>query len=165
MRTDVKVGGRRTEQMEGRTRPLRPNDLGSTSLGTGRSSPRKGAIIGHEVHRLENPSELLKLAADYHPEVKVVATGSSTLHATAKFRDTLTGRKTDVWLTPMMSVDLEAFGGTLERRLARGGLPPFFLRFVELVLARSGGMFEATAFAGPCEVSRPTISNYRMQMV
>ena len=34
-----------------------------------------------------------------------------------------------------------------------------FVRFVELVLARSGGIFEATAFAAPVEVSRPTISN------
>ncbi len=151
-------------------------------------------VVFDEVHRLANPSELLKLAADYHPGTRIVATGSSTLHATSTFRDTLTGRKTDVWLTPMMSADLEAFGGDLMSRLAQGGLPPFFLaesgstgdfqewmdsywardiqelfrlerrasflRFVELILARSGGMFEATAFAGPCEVSRPTIANY-----
>jgi predicted AAA+ superfamily ATPase len=35
-----------------------------------------------------------------------------------------------------------------------------FQRFVELVLAQSGGIFEATRFARPCEVSRTTISNY-----
>ena len=35
-----------------------------------------------------------------------------------------------------------------------------FQRFVELVLAQSGGMFEASSFAGPCEVSRTTIANY-----
>jgi len=29
-----------------------------------------------------------------------------------------------------------------------------------MVLARSGGIFEATAFTGPVEVSRPTIANY-----
>jgi hypothetical protein len=30
----------------------------------------------------------------------------------------------------------------------------------ELLLAQSGGLFEATAFARSCEVSRTTISNY-----
>jgi len=148
-----------------------------------------------EVHRLQNPSELLKIAADHFPSVHVLATGSSTLQATAKFRDTLTGRKAEIWLTPMTVTDLEDFGSTdLVRRLWRGGLPGFFLaeevteadfqewvdsywakdvqelfrlerrasfvRFVELVLARSGGVFEATAFSAACEVSRPTIANY-----
>jgi predicted AAA+ superfamily ATPase len=41
----------------------------------------------------------------------------------------------------------------LERRYS-------FLKFVELLLAQSGGIFEATSFARPCEVSRATISNY-----
>ena len=35
-----------------------------------------------------------------------------------------------------------------------------FQRFLELLFAQSGGMFEATRFAAPCEVSRQTISNY-----
>ncbi len=41
----------------------------------------------------------------------------------------------------------------LERRAS-------FQRFFELLLAQSGGLFEASAFAGPCEVSRTTIANY-----
>jgi predicted AAA+ superfamily ATPase len=35
-----------------------------------------------------------------------------------------------------------------------------FQRFAELLMAQSGGIFEATRFARPCEVSRATISNY-----
>jgi predicted AAA+ superfamily ATPase len=35
-----------------------------------------------------------------------------------------------------------------------------FQRFFELLMAASGGIFEATRFARPCEVSRTTISNY-----
>ena len=31
---------------------------------------------------------------------------------------------------------------------------------MELLFSQSGGLFEATRFAGPCEVSRATISNY-----
>lgn len=152
-------------------------------------------IVLDEVHRLANPSELLKIAADHFPETQVLATGSSTLEATAKFRDTLTGRKETVWLTPMIEADLADFGeASLPRRLLHGGLPPFFLservperdfqdwvdaywakdiqelfrlerhwsfqRFLELLFTQSGGMFEATRFAAPCEVSRQTISNY-----
>jgi predicted AAA+ superfamily ATPase len=156
-------------------------------------SVRGCRVVLDEVHRLADPSQLLKIAADHFPDVRVVATGSSTLQATAKFRDSLTGRKEEIWLTPMIENDRRAAGGTLETRLARGGLPAFFLdeaserdvqewldaywardvqelfrldrrssfvRFVELVLARSGGIFEATAFAAPSEVSRTTIASY-----
>ncbi|MPZ19438.1 MAG: AAA family ATPase [Luteitalea sp.] len=85
-------------------------------------------IVLDEVHRLPNPSELLKIAADHFPETQVLATGSSTLEATAKFRDTLAGRKETVWLTPMLLPDLEDFRRrNLTHRFLRGGLPPFFL--------------------------------------
>lgn len=152
-------------------------------------------IVLDEVHRLPNPSELLKVAADHYPGTRVLATGSSTLEATAKFRDTLAGRKETLWLTPMVLSDLADFGDTnLSHRFLRGGLPPFFLatdpperefqewmdaywakdiqelfrlerrssfqRFVELLFAQSGGVFEATRFATACEVSRQTIMNY-----
>lgn len=156
-------------------------------------SVRKKRVVLDEVHRLTDPSELLKIAADHFPDLRIVATGSSTLQATAKFRDSLSGRKEEVWLTPMIEADRASAGGPLPQRLGRGGLPPFylgrlteqdaqewldgywakdvqelfrlerrasFLRFVELVMARSGGIFEATAFAGPAEVSRTTIANY-----
>jgi predicted AAA+ superfamily ATPase len=158
--------------------------------------PLRGrTIILDEIHRLQNPSELLKIAADHYPEVRILATGSSTLGASAKFKDTLTGRKESLWLTPMLAQDLVDFGNAdLAKRLLFGGLPPFFLsetfpernfqdwvdgywakdiqelfhlerrhafqRFFELLMAQSGGIFEASRFTGPCEVSRPTISNY-----
>lgn len=150
-------------------------------------------VVLDEVHRLPDPSQLLKIAADHFPDVRVLATGPSTLQATAKFKDSLTGRKEELWLTPMIEADRQSAGGDLTRRLSRGGLPSFFLeagsehdmqewldgywardiqelfrlerrtsfaRFVELVLARSGGIFEATAFAAPSEVSRTTVANY-----
>ncbi len=152
-------------------------------------------VVLDEVHRLLNPSELLKIAADHFPRIRVLATGSSTLGASARFRDTLAGRKRDIRLLPLTLCDLAPFGNTdLRHRFLHGGLPPFFLapevperdfqewmdaywakdiqelfrlerrqafqRFVELILVQSGGMFEATAFARPCEVSRTTIMNY-----
>jgi len=152
-------------------------------------------IVLDEIHRLANPSELLKIAADHYPSIKVIATGPSTLGASTRFKDNLTGRKLEIWLSPMISDDMQVFGiSDIEHRLYRGGLPPFFLskdyperefqewmdeywakdiqelfrlerrfsfqRFVELLFTQSGGIFEATKFARPCEVSRTTISNY-----
>lgn len=85
-------------------------------------------IVLDEIHRLDDPAELLKIAADHHPRIRVLATGSSSLGARAKFRDTLAGRKREVWLTPMTCADTVAFGQpSTEHRLAHGGLPPFFL--------------------------------------
>lgn len=152
-------------------------------------------IVLDEIHRLPNPSELLKIAADHYPNIRVLATGSSTLGASAKFKDTLAGRKRNVWLTPMCLEDLKDAQHTdLHHRFLRGGLPPFFLaerfperdiqewmdaywakdiqelfrlerrssfqKFTELLLTQSGGLFEATRFTAPCEVSRTTISTY-----
>src|SRR3990172_627363 len=152
-------------------------------------------VVLDEIHRLRNPSEILKIAADHYPSVRIIATGSSGLGASSKFKDTLTGRKDEVWLTPVMSSDLEDFQNMdLPNRLLKGGLPPFFLakelierefqewmdacwakdilelfrlerrysflRFAELLMAQSGGIFEATRFAKQCEVSRTTIMNY-----
>jgi predicted AAA+ superfamily ATPase len=85
-------------------------------------------VVLDEIHRLPNPSELLKIAADHFPALKVLATGSSTLGASAKFRDTLAGQKAELRLTPMIFADLEDFQNTeLSHRFHFGGLPPFFL--------------------------------------
>jgi predicted AAA+ superfamily ATPase len=152
-------------------------------------------IVLDDVHRLAHPAELLKISADHHPTTRVVATGSSALHASAKFRDMLTGRKVEVWLTPVIECERDAFGhADCKRRLLHGGLPAFLLAehaperdmqewmdsywskdvlelfrlerrasfqcFMELLFANSGGIFQATACARPCEVSRQTIMNY-----
>ncbi|NGX61564.1 MAG: hypothetical protein K940chlam9_01051 [Chlamydiae bacterium] len=85
-------------------------------------------LILDEIHRLPNPSELLKIAADHYPSVRILATGSSTLGASKKFRDTLTGRKEKIHLPPMLYHELADFDEkTFSHRLLFGGLPPFFL--------------------------------------
>ncbi len=88
-------------------------------------SLKKHLVILDEVHQLRDPSRVLKIATDAFPHLRVLATGSSTLAATKKFRDTLTGRKRSVVLTPVLAEELPAFGITdLQDRLLRGGLPP-----------------------------------------
>jgi hypothetical protein len=89
---------------------------------------KRATVVLDEIHRLPDAALVLKVAADHYPTTRVLATGSSTLGASARFRDTLAGRKREVWLTPMVHADLTAFGQQrLEHRLLRGGLPPFFL--------------------------------------
>ena len=91
-------------------------------------SVKKPIVVLDEVHQLPDPSRLLKIAADAFPQLKVLATGSSTLAATQKFRDSLTGRKRTVELTPVLAEELPAFGiHDLRDRLLRGGLPPALL--------------------------------------
>ena len=91
---------------------------------------RPGAVIVFdEVHRLPDPSLLLKIAADEYPQLKILATGSSTLAATGKFRDSLTGRKALVHLCPVLWEECgQPFGvADLDRRLLHGGLPEALL--------------------------------------
>ncbi len=85
-------------------------------------------IVLDEVHRLPNPSERLKIAADHFPTAGILATGSSTLEASARFHDTLAGPKAEVSPTPMIEADLEPFGKTdPPHPLWHGGLRPCFL--------------------------------------
>ena len=88
----------------------------------------KEIVVFDEIHQLRDPSRLLKIGADVFPQLKILATGSSTLAASKKFRDTLTGRKRAVHLVPVTWDELPAFGNLpLARRLLHGGLPPALL--------------------------------------
>ncbi|HAB16901.1 MAG TPA: AAA family ATPase [Verrucomicrobiota bacterium] len=89
---------------------------------------KRPIVVFDEIHQLPDPTRLLKIGADVFPQLKLVATGSSTLAAARKFRDALTGRKRVVALRPVLFSELTAFGDLpLEHRLLRGGLPPSFL--------------------------------------
>jgi uncharacterized protein len=88
---------------------------------------RSGLLVLDEVHQLPNPSRLLKIGADTRPKLRILATGSSTLAATQKFKDSLTGRKRNIELVPVLWSELDAFGVSPEQRLLRGGLPPALL--------------------------------------
>lgn len=87
------------------------------------SRHRGKRIVIDEIHRLNDPSGLLKLASDHFPETHVLATGSSTLGASARFRDTLSGRKRTIHLRPVLASEVERFGISIEKRLLHGGLP------------------------------------------
>jgi hypothetical protein len=90
-------------------------------------SCEKPIVVLDEVHQLSDPSRVLKIAADVFPGLKVLATGSSTLAASRKFRDSLAGRKRTVHLLPVLWEELPAFRASLIRRLHHGGLPQALL--------------------------------------
>jgi predicted AAA+ superfamily ATPase len=87
------------------------------------------AIIFDEIHRINDPSIVLKIGTDEFPHLKILATGSSTLEATRKFRDSLTGRKLQLFFPPVLWNEcLKDFGiKDFDKRLLNGGLPEFLL--------------------------------------
>lgn len=91
-------------------------------------SIEKPIVVFDEIHQLNDPSRLLKIGAATFPKLKILATGSSTLAASKKFKDTLTGRKRQIHLLPVLLEELAAFGNVpLQRRLYQGALPPALL--------------------------------------
>lgn len=91
--------------------------------------PQHAVVIFDEIHRLADPSMVLKIGTDVYPHVKILATGSSTLSASKKFRDSLTGRKIQLYLPPVLWPECtEVFKiPDLEKRLVYGGLPEMLL--------------------------------------
>lgn len=91
--------------------------------------PKDSIVIFDEIHRLADPSIVLKIGVDEFPEIKILATGSSTLSATKKFKDSLTGRKVQLLLPPVLwgECNNEFQNPNLSHRLFNGGLPEFFL--------------------------------------
>lgn len=81
-------------------------------------------MVFDEIHQIADPARVLKVGADLFPGLRILATGSSTLAAARKFRDTLAGRKRNVRLLPVLWGELASFGTPLPRRLHAGGLPP-----------------------------------------
>jgi len=150
-------------------------------------------VVFDEIHRLDDPSRVLKIAADAFPHVRVLATGSSTLAATRKFRDALTGRKEAIYLPPVLWTECRDIFGVrdLDRRLLHGGLPePLlaaekdpaffaewvdsfyardiqelfairsrtgFMKLLQLLLRRSGGLVNYSSLADLSDLSRPTV--------
>src|SRR4030042_3523329 len=53
-----------------------------------RAQPKSAVIVLDEVHRLADPSRVLKIAADAFPGLRILATVSSTLAAPRTFQDT-----------------------------------------------------------------------------
>jgi predicted AAA+ superfamily ATPase len=62
---------------------------------------KKILIVFDEIQLLQDPSNMLKLIYDHFPNLKIIATGSSSLEIKAKFSDSLAGRKKVYKIEPL----------------------------------------------------------------
>lgn len=62
---------------------------------------KKNFLFLDEIQYLDDPSNLIKLLVDEHPEIKLIASGSSTLKIKHKFKDALVGRKIEFQISPL----------------------------------------------------------------
>ncbi|MBL7104829.1 MAG: ATP-binding protein [Bacteroidales bacterium] len=71
----------------------------------------KSLLIFDEIQLLTDPSNFLKLLYDYFPNLKVIATGSSSLKIKHKFSDSLAGRKIVYEVEPLNFNEFLLFRG------------------------------------------------------
>ncbi|MEW6708592.1 MAG: ATP-binding protein [Candidatus Riflebacteria bacterium] len=94
---------------------------------------RNRLLIIDEAQRIENIGLVLKLIVDNLPEVKVIASGSSSFDLANRINEPLTGRKFEFLLLPMATGELvEENGELLERRMLNHRL--IFGCYPEIVL-------------------------------
>lgn len=88
----------------------------------------EGRVVFDEITRIVNPIAIISLARQVYPQIRILATSSSSLALVAAEKDLTEERIEELWLTPMVSADLSDFlQHDLQQRFLRGGLPPFFL--------------------------------------
>ena len=73
-------------------------------------------LIIDEAQRIENIGLLIKLIIDQVPEIKVIATGSSSFELSNKINEPLTGRKWEYRLFPLSFEEMVNHNGFLEER-------------------------------------------------
>lgn len=66
-----------------------------------------------EIQKLKDPSNLLKLMHDHLPNIRVIATGSSSLEIKHKFSDSLAGRKRVFHIEPLSFDEFLLFTGQI----------------------------------------------------
>lgn len=88
-------------------------------------------IVIDEAQRVENIGVTLKLLIDTHPELDIIATGSSSFDLAGKVKEPLTGRAYEFFLTPLSLAEIKGYFGyndlqlqTLLPRLMRLGSYP-----------------------------------------
>jgi predicted AAA+ superfamily ATPase len=95
---------------------------------------RNRLLIIDEAQRIENIGLVLKLIVDNLPEVKVIASGSSSFDLANRINEPLTGRKLEFLLLPMATGELVEEAGemterrALNHRLVFGSYPEIILQ-------------------------------------
>lgn len=106
---------------------LKPTSLAALERVIGQAK----RIVIDEAQRVENIGLTLKLLIDAHPELDIIATGSSSFDLAGKVKEPLTGRAYEFFLTPLSIAEIKNYFGysdlqtqTLFDRLLRLGSYP-----------------------------------------
>lgn len=90
----------------------------STSTGLKKIIGKNKILIIDEAQRIENIGLCIKLITDNIPDVKVIATGSSSFDLANRINEPLTGRKWEFFLLPFSFAEMATHHGLIhERRL------------------------------------------------
>lgn len=106
---------------------LRPTSLASLEAAIGNAQ----RIVIDEAQRVENIGLTLKILIDAHPELDIIATGSSSFDLANKVKEPLTGRSHEFFLGPLSARELQNHHGysdlqmkpLLDRLMRFGGYP------------------------------------------
>ncbi len=92
----------------------------------------KGIVIFDEMQYLSNPGHILKIIADYLPNVRAIATGSSAFDLANKISEPLTGRHEQFTLYPFSFSEIESatepidFATKIQTCLIYGSYPTIY---------------------------------------
>jgi predicted AAA+ superfamily ATPase len=102
---------------------LSGDDIDVHSMLDGITSTRWRTIIGQhktvvidEAQNIENIGVKLKLITDQMPDIRLIATGSSSFDLANKINEPLTGRKREIMLYPLSFAELTAHHGLIDER-------------------------------------------------
>lgn len=82
-----------------------------------------GLILIDEFHYLKNASKLFKALYDIKKNIKIIASGSSSLEIHKHLKESLAGRRNLVQIFPLVWNEFKATNNSLEEFLIYGGLP------------------------------------------
>jgi predicted AAA+ superfamily ATPase len=102
---------------------LKPTSLASLERVIGQAK----RIVIDEAQRVENIGLTLKLLIDSHPELDIIATGSSSFDLAGKVKEPLTGRAYEYFLTPLSLAEIKNYFGYTDLQL-----PTLFDRLLRL---------------------------------
>lgn len=111
------------------------NDLAPVSLPSLEQAIGKAkTIVIDEAQRVQNIGLSLKILIDAHPELNIIATGSSSFDLANKIKEPLTGRSIELHLLPLSLAEIrnhfdyrpQQLEGVYEKLMRYGGYPSVF---------------------------------------
>lgn len=107
---------------------------------------KKVYVFLDEIQYLDNPTNFIKLLVDHYPNIKIIASGSSTLEIRKKFKDSLVGRKIIFEIPTLTFKEFLLFKGEKE-------LTQFLAQYsLERILMGKIKIVDASIFDRKCQI-------------